>query len=66
MSAGYDCVCGTYGSGIVSNAADVIGMSVVRGEKGIGGVFEMCMYWILGGVGGEWIRGFCFGFTNPV
>ena len=24
------------------------------------------MCWARGGVGGEWIRGLCLGFTNPV
>ena len=33
----------TRGSGIVSSAADVLWMSVVRGLRGIGGVCEMCM-----------------------
>ena len=31
------------GSGIVSSAADVLWMSVVRGMRGVGGVCEMCM-----------------------
>ena len=34
---------GTRGSGIVSRAADVIGVSVVRGMRRVGGVCEMCM-----------------------
>ena len=34
-------VCSTRGSGIVSGAADVLWMSVVRGMKGVGGVCEM-------------------------
>ena len=34
---------GTRGSGIVSSAADVLGMSVVRGMRGVGRVCEMCM-----------------------
>ena len=34
---------GTRGSGIVSSAADVLWMSVVRGMRGVGGVCEMCM-----------------------
>ena len=33
----------TCGSGIVSGAADVLGMSVVRGMRNVGGVCEMCM-----------------------
>ena len=36
VSAGH--LGGTRGSGIVSNAADVIEMSVVRGMRGVGGV----------------------------
>ena len=35
---------GTRGSGIVYSAVDVLGMSLVRGKRGIGGVCEMCMY----------------------
>ena len=31
------------GSGIVSSASDVVGISVVRGMRGAGGVGEMCM-----------------------
>ena len=38
---------GTCGSGIVSNAADVLGMSVVSGMKGVG---EMCTCLTRGGV----------------
>ena len=34
---------GTRGSCIVSSAADVLGMSVVRGMRGVGGVCEMCL-----------------------
>ena len=34
---------GTRGSGIVSSAADMLWMSVVRGMRGVGGVCEMCM-----------------------
>ena len=34
---------GTRGSGIVSSAADVLGMSVLCGIKAVGGVFEICM-----------------------
>ena len=40
MSAGF--VGGTHGSGIVSSAA-VVGMSVVREMRVVGGVCEMCM-----------------------
>ena len=34
----------TRGSGIVSSVADVLWMSVVRGMRGVGGVWEMCMF----------------------
>ena len=67
VSAGH--VSGTLGSGIVSNAADVLWMSVVRGMRGIGGVCEMCMCLARSGVdveGGEWRRGLGLGFTNPM
>ena len=61
---------GTRGSGIVSSAADVLWMSVVRGMRRVGGVCEMCMCLARGGVGGEgggeWMRGLGLGFTNPV
>ena len=43
MSAGHEYVGGTRGSGIVSSAADVLEMSVVRGMRGVGGVCEMCL-----------------------
>ena len=51
---------GTRGSGIVSSAADLLGMSVVRGMRGVCVVCEMCMCLdrdSVGGEGGEWIRG---------
>ena len=38
MSAGHEYVGGTRGSSNVSNAADVLGISVVRGMKGVVGV----------------------------
>ena len=41
---------GTRGSGIVSSAADVLWMSVVRGMRRIGEVCEMCMCLARGGV----------------
>ena len=50
---------GTRGSGIVSNTADVLWMSVVRGMREIGGVGEMCMCLARGGVG--WEGGGCCG-----
>ena len=59
----------TRGSGIVSSAADVLWMSVVRGMRGVDGVCEMCMCLARGGVGeegGEWMRGLGLGFTNPM
>ena len=43
VSAGHECVGGTHGSGNVYRAADVLGMSVVRGMREVGGVCEMCM-----------------------
>ena len=46
-------VCGTRGPGIVSSAADVLWMSVVREMRGVGGVCEMCMCLAQGGMGGE-------------
>ena len=44
VSAGH--VGGTRGSSIMSSAADVLEMSVVRGMRGVGGVCEMCMFWL--------------------
>ena len=41
LSAGH--VCGTHCSSIVSSAADVLGMSVERGIRGVRVVCEMCM-----------------------
>ena len=67
MSAGH--VGGTHASVIVSSAADVLGMSVVRGMRGVGGVCEMCMCLARcagGGEEGEWMRGLGLSFTNPV
>ena len=55
---------GTRGSGILSSAGDVLEVSVVRG---VGGVCDMCMSLAWGGVGGvegEWVRGWGLGFTN--
>ena len=51
VSAGH--VGGTRSSGIVSSAADVLGLSVVHVMKGVGGVCEMCRC----GVGGEGVSG---------
>ena len=55
VSAGH--VCDTRGSGIVSSAAAVLWISVVRGMRGIGGVCEMCMCLVRGGVSGEGVSG---------
>ena len=58
---------GTRRSGIVSNAADVLGMSVVRGMRGVGGVCAICMCLArASGEGSEWIRRLDLGFTNHV
>ena len=48
---------GTCGSDIVSSAADVLGTSVVRGMRGVGGVCEMCMCLAWGDVVGEGVSG---------
>ena len=64
VSAGH--VGGTRGSGIVSSAADVVWMSVVRGKRGVGKVCEMCMCLARGGVDGNGMRELGLGFTNPV
>ena len=48
---------GTRGSSIVSSEANVLGMSVVRGMRGVGGVCDMCMYLARGGVEGEGVSG---------
>ena len=72
VCSGHEYVGGTLGSGIeftvqVLCAADALGMSVVRGMRGVG---KMCMCLAQDGVGCggrgvcEWIRG--MGFTNPV
>ena len=53
VSAEHEWVGGTRDSGIVSSAADVLGRSVVRRMKGVGGVCEMCMCLARGAVGGE-------------
>ena len=42
-SAWHKYVVVTRGSCIVSCAADVLGMSVVRGMRGVGGVCKICM-----------------------
>ena len=53
----------TRGSGFVSTADNVLGMSGVRD---VGGVCEMCMCLARGRVGGESMRGLGLGFTNAV
>ena len=50
-------VSGTRGSGILSSAANVLWMSVVRGMRGDGGVCEMCMRLAWGGVGADGMSG---------
>ena len=55
VSAGH--VGGVCGSRIVSSAVDVIWMSVVRGMRGVGEVYEMCMCLARGGVGGDGVCG---------
>ena len=53
MRCGECRACGcTCGSGIVSSAAGVLWMSVVRVMRGVGGVCEMCMCLAGSGVGG--------------
>ena len=41
----------TRGSGVASNAANLLEMSVVRDVRGVGGVCKMCMCLAWGGVG---------------
>ena len=48
---------GTRGSVVASSAADVLGMSVLRGMREVGGGCEMCMYFARGGVVGEGASG---------
>ena len=57
------------GSGIMYSAVEVLWMSGVRVMRGVGGVCEMCMCLargVMGGEGGEWIRGLGLSFSNPV
>ena len=42
----------TCGSGIVSSAADVLWVSMMRGMRGVDGVCKMCMCLARGAVGG--------------
>ena len=39
------------------SAADVQVMSVVRGMRGVGGVWDMCMCFAWDGLEGEWVSG---------
>ena len=55
VSAGH--VGGTRGSGIVSSAVDVFWMRMVRGMWGVGGVCEMCMSLVRGGLGERGVSG---------
>ena len=57
LSEGHEYVRGTPGSCIVSSAADVLGMSMVRGMRGVGGVCEMPMCLARGGVRDEGVSG---------
>ena len=67
MNAGHEYVGGTRSSGIMSSAANVLEMSVVRGMRGVGGMCEISLAWVGDGEEwGEWMRGFHLGFTNPV
>ena len=43
----------TRSSGIVSGAADVLGMSVLREMRRVGAVCGICMCLTWGGIGGE-------------
>ena len=53
---------------LLSSAAVVREMSMVRGMRGVGGVCEMCIFGSgrCGWRGDEWLRGFGLSFTNPV
>ena len=69
VSVWHEYVGGTRGSGIVSSAAGMLGMSVVRRMRVVGGVCEMCMCLARGSVGVEgveWMRRLVLSFTNPV
>ena len=55
VSAGH--VGGTRGSRIVSSAADVLWMSMLRGMTRVSKVCEMCMCFARGSVGGEGVSG---------
>ena len=56
------CMSGTRSSGVLSSIGDVL-------VRGVGGVCDLCMCLArggMGGEGGEWMREFGLGFTNPV
>ena len=53
------CMGGTHGSGVLCSAGDVLEMNVVRG---VGGVCDMCMCLVRGGVGCKVLG---LDFTNP-
>ena len=57
VSAGHEYVGGICGSGILSSAADVLGIGVLHGMRGVGGMCELCMCLVRGGVGGEGVSG---------
>ena len=46
VSAGHEYVGGTRGSGFVSSAADVLGISVVRGIRGVVGCVKCVCVWL--------------------
>ena len=50
VGAGHECVGGTRSLGVVSSVADVLGLSMVRGMRGVGGVCEMGICLARGGV----------------
>ena len=60
VSAGHEYVGGTRGLGIVSCAADVLGMSIVRGMRGFSGVCENACAWL------KALSGLGLAFTDPV
>ena len=59
-------VCRTWGSGIVSSAADVLWMNVVRGMQGVVQCVRCVCVWLGAAWGSEWMRGLGLSFTNPV
>ena len=61
VGVGHEYVDGTGGSGIEYSAADMLGLSMVHGIRGVGGV---CVWLMV--VWGEWISGLDLDFTNPV